>query len=129
MIECKKGMQLMEQLENDSQPSAARTAIVSAIMKQPDLMHQLQELDAETLFTVMIKKEFPDLPDAICRRVVPKMSEIDSEKLPWNRRLRRKMMKSKRVVLHLFSGPDEKTWKVLDDLCRQGPAPTKRCAQ
>ena len=115
MIECKKGMQLMEQLENDSQLSAARTAIVSAIMKQPDLMHQLQELDAETLFTVMIKKEFPDLPDAICRRVVPKMSEIDSEKLPWNRRLRRKMMKSKRVVLHLFSGPDEKTWKVLDD--------------
>ena len=115
MIECQKGMRLMEQLENDSQLSAARAAIVRAIMQQPDLMKQLPELDAETLFTVMLKKEFPDLPDAICRRIVPKMAEIDSEKLPWNRRMRRKMMKTKRLVIHLFSGPDEKTWRALDD--------------
>ena len=83
----------------------------------PELMKQLPDLDAETLFTVL-QKEFPDLPEAICQRIVPRMLEIDPQKLPWNRRLRRKMMKSKRLIVHLFAGPDEKkwnNWKALED--------------
>ena len=93
-------------------------AIVKAIMMQPELMKQLPDLDAETLFTVL-QKEFPDLPEAICQRIVPRMLEIDPQKLPWNRRLRRKMMKSKRLIVHLFAGPDEKNgiigrlWRML----------------
>ena len=115
MIERRHGMRLMQQLENNSRIAAARTAIVSAIIGQPSLMKQLPQLDPETLMFLLVKQEFPDLPDSICRRVVPNMSKVDSEQLPWNRRQRRKMLRSKRIILHLFSGPDEKTWKTLED--------------
>eukprot|EP00435_Cladocopium_sp_Y103_P025555 s2799_g6.t1 len=108
-------MRLMQQLENESRLAAARTAIVKAIIGQPNLMKQLPQLDPETLMLVLVKQEFPDLPDSICRRVVPRMDKIDSEQLPWNRRLRRKMLRSKRIILHLFSGPDVKTWKTMED--------------
>ena len=33
--------------------------------------------------------------------------------MPWNRHFRRKVRKASEVVVHLFSGGDEKTWQEL----------------
>ena len=49
-------------------------------------------------------------------RTIPDLSkEVDTTKLPWNRRKRRSLEKAERVILHLFSGKDEKSWQTLED--------------
>ena len=86
-----------------------------AIVQHPDMMKNLPDLDATTLLQIMLKKEFPDLPDAICQKVAPAVIEVDAEQLPWNRGLRRRIQRARRVILHLYSGKDQKTWQVLQD--------------
>ena len=86
-----------------------------AIVQHPDMLKDLPELDATTLLQVMLKKEFPDLPEAICQKVAPAIKEVDAEQLPWNRGLRRRMLKARRIILHLYSGKDQKTWQALQD--------------
>ena len=115
MVEKQVGMKMMDQLEHHSCVATARIALVRAILQQPGLMSHMADLDTTTLLSIMLKKEFPDLPDSICAKIVPKETEVQGDQLPWNRRLRRRMMKARRIVLHLFSGSDEKTWKQLED--------------
>ena len=115
MINRRFGMQLIDQLENESRLTRARIALVRALIQQPTLLKNLPDLDSETLLMVFMKKEFPDLPDTVCRKVVPRSLEIDSEQLPWNRRMRRRMLRAQRVILHLYSGKDQKTWLQLED--------------
>ena len=115
MVEKQVGMKMMDQLEHHSCVATARMALVRAILQQPGLMRHMADLDATTLLSIMLKKEFPDLPESICAKIVPKATEVQGDQLPWNRRLRRRMMKARRIVLHLFSGSDEKTWKQLED--------------
>ena len=49
-------------------------------------------------------------------RTIPDLNkeEVDTTKLPWNRRMRRSLEKAERIVLNLFSGRDEKSWQLLD---------------
>ncbi|CAL1159243.1 unnamed protein product [Cladocopium goreaui] len=115
MVPRQLGMELMEHMENNSRVTKARSALVRTIVQHPELMEGLSDLDAATLLQVMLKKEFPDLPDTICQKVAPSAVKIDTEQLPWNRGLRRRMMRARRVILHLYSGPDQKTWQVLQD--------------
>ena len=115
MVEKQVGTKMMDQLEHHSCVATARIALVRAILQQPGLMSHMADLDTTTLLSIMLKKEFPDLPDSICAKIVPKETEVQGDQLPWNRRLRRRMMKARRIVLHLFSGSDEKTWKQLED--------------
>ena len=56
---------------------------MKVIVQQPGLLKDLHYVDPETLLTIMLKKEFPDLPDTICRKVVPRMAEVNGEQLPW----------------------------------------------
>lgn len=56
---------------------------------------------------------FKEVPEYILQRVVPEEAEWDDdpgEQLPWNRRSRRRHQKAKRIILHLYSGPNEKYW-------------------
>ncbi|CAL1144503.1 unnamed protein product [Cladocopium goreaui] len=115
MINRRFGMQLIDQLENESRLTRARSALVRALIQQPTLLKNLPDLDSETLLMVFMKKEFPDLPDTVCRKVVRRSLEIDSEQLPWNRWMRRRMLRAQRVILHLYSGKDQKTWLQLED--------------
>eukprot|EP00435_Cladocopium_sp_Y103_P000739 s1161_g1.t1 len=57
----------MDQLENNAQVMAARTAIVKAIVQRPELLRELPSLDPETLLSLVIQQEFPDLPDSESR--------------------------------------------------------------
>eukprot|EP00435_Cladocopium_sp_Y103_P047483 s1575_g14.t1 len=115
MLSCQRGMKMMAQLEAHDRAATARTVLVQAIMHQPNLMKELPSLDAATLLTIVLKKEFPDLPDSVCQKIVPHVTEIKGDQLPWNRRMRRRMLRCRRIVLHLFSGKDQKTWRALDD--------------
>ena len=90
MVNCQFGKELIDQLENTSKITKTRSALVRALIQQPTLLKDLPGLDSGTLLMVFLQKEFPDLPDAVCRKVVPKSVEVDSEQLPWNRRMRRR---------------------------------------
>ena len=68
MAHCQVGMALLEKLEGASRAAKARSALVRAIAQHPDMMKDLPELDAAPLLQVILKKEFPDLPDAICQK-------------------------------------------------------------
>eukprot|EP00435_Cladocopium_sp_Y103_P029771 s112_g7.t1 len=105
----------MDQLENNAQVMAARTAIVKAIVQRPELLRELPSLDPETLLSLVVQQEFPDLPDSVRQRIVPKMTELKGEQLPWNRHMRRRILRAPRVILHLFSGKDQRTWSQLED--------------
>ena len=65
--------------------------------------------------TLKIRQEFPDLPDHILIKLVPYLEMIRSEtfgtRLPWNRRRRRRLQRAKNIIIHLFSGPDQKFWE------------------
>eukprot|EP00438_Fugacium_kawagutii_P000134 Skav213995 [mRNA] locus=scaffold941:5336:5659:+ [translate_table: standard] len=43
------------------------------------------------------------------------MNEVNGGELLWNRRCRQRIDRGARVIIHLFSGKDEKTWKQLED--------------
>ena len=49
------------------------------------------------------------------KKVAPAAREVDAEQLPWNRGLRRRMLKARRIILHLYSGKDQKTWQAFQD--------------
>ena len=115
MIDCQLGMNMMKQLEDDSLRTTARSALVRAILQRPNLLNDLPALDSETLLTLMLRKEFPDLPESICQKIVPKVAEVRGDQLPWNRRQRRRILRARRVILHLYSGKDQKTWQQLED--------------
>ena len=89
--------------------------MVRAILQQPELATKFPNLDPTVLLMVLLKQEYPDLPDSICRKIVPSTKEVQGDQLPWNRRQRRQILRARRVVVHLYSGPDQKTWKKLED--------------
>ena len=84
MVTKEMGMKMMDQLEHNSCVTAARLALVRAILQQPGLMRHMSDLDATTLLPIMLKKEFPNLPDSICARIVPKAAEVNGDQLPWS---------------------------------------------
>ena len=114
MLESQLGMKLMKEMELQSKLTMARLALMKAVIQQPHLLGELTHADPELLLSVMLKKEFPDVPDNIIEKVVPKWQEIQGEQLPWNRRQRRSIDRAERIVVHLYSGQDVRTWKALE---------------
>ena len=60
-----------------------------------------------------LRKLFPEVPAELLERVLPD-DQFDPELLPWNRHVRRGLKKADEIILHLFSGPDERTWRELE---------------
>ena len=60
-----------------------------------------------------LRKLFPEVPVELLERVLPD-DQFDPELLPSNRRVRRRLKKADEIILHLFSGPDERAWKELE---------------
>ena len=114
MLSAERGMSLMEQLETEELMTTARMAMVRTILQRPELLPEVGSSDPMLLMAVMLKQEYPDLPDNIIHKILPKWKPLNAENLPWNRRRRRQIERSKRVILHLYSDKDEKTWKALE---------------
>ena len=58
---------------------------------------------------------FPEAPDDVLDYML-KLDDLQKagEASPWNRRTRRRLERSKGVVLHLFAGKDWKVWESMD---------------
>ena len=61
-----------------------------------------------------VKKEFPKVPDAILNRI-PGRSNYDPTQLPLNRKMRRRVQKAEKVIIHLYSGQNPNEWLKLRD--------------
>ena len=57
-----------------------------------------------------LREMWPEVPDELIARVIP-TGRWTGDSVPLNRRQRQKIMASKSVILHLFSGPDQAWWR------------------
>ena len=62
----------------------------------------------------LLRKLFPQVPIDILHQV-PGSQMWSSDRLPWNRRRRRKLEKSKKLIIYAFSGPNDAEWTALED--------------
>jgi len=91
-----------------------KLAVVKTLLADASMV-DLNLLNLETAMTVKMKQEFPGLPDHIMMKLIPHLEMVKAEdfgaRLPWNRHKRRRLLKAKRIILHIFSGPDSKYWE------------------
>ena len=116
-VDAEVGQRILDKLEQRQQRGEARRMKLRRL-EAGEL--QPEELDIPTALTMSCQAMFKDVPDYILQKVVPEdldWQEAQQEQLPWNRRSRRRHHKAKRIIIHLYSGPDEKYW--LEKL--QGP--------
>ena len=62
----------------------------------------------------LLRKLFPEVPIEILHQV-PGSQMWSSDRLPWNKRRRRKLEKSKKLIIYAFSGPNAAEWTDLED--------------
>eukprot|EP00435_Cladocopium_sp_Y103_P005472 s1608_g1.t2 len=61
-----------------------------------------------------LRMMFPEVPEHLLVRVLPGQKAAGTYRegdLPWNRRQRKRLRRAHQIVVHLFSGKDEKFWK------------------
>lgn len=57
-------------------------------------------------------QRFPDVPEPVLQYMIGQNDGIpEGSELPWNRTIRRRIAKSKAIVIHLFSGKEPGFWK------------------
>lgn len=98
------GDMLMDLIEVEEKKKARISAILG------------KELEPETEYEMNVaetQKMFPEVPAYLIENVACD-GQWNADRLPWNRRKRRAIEKAKFVVLHLYSGNDDKTWKQLE---------------
>ena len=75
-----------------------------------------KELEPETEYEKNVagtQKMFPEVPSYLIENVACH-GQWNADRSPWNRSKRRAIEKAKFVVLHLYSGDDDKIWKQLE---------------
>ena len=118
MVDRKSGQEMIDQLERRQANFLKKALLVKTLMENPHSGALAEMPDSlEMALTVQLKALFPSLPEEILMRIVPDMSQLqegqsfDGHRVPWNRRTRRRLDRAKKIVLHLFSGPDSKYWE------------------
>eukprot|EP00435_Cladocopium_sp_Y103_P053777 s587_g17.t1 len=113
MIESAQGHQLLQWLELYQLHQRRKLAMVKTLLTSPEELDKNQ-MNLELALTARLRQQFPQLPDDVMMRLVPYMEMLQSEnmgnKLPWNRRKRRRLQRAKHVVIHVFSGADHSFW-------------------
>ena len=111
MISRQEGEKIMQWLELFYVHQWRKLAVVKTLLADASMV-DLNILNLETAMTVKMKQEFPGLPDHIMMKLIPHLEMVKAEdfgaRLPWNRHKRRRLLKAKRIILHIFSGPDSK---------------------
>eukprot|EP00435_Cladocopium_sp_Y103_P023447 s854_g5.t1 len=118
MVEREQGEKLLEWLEAYQVYQRRKLAVVKTMMSDAELVDS-SNMTMDMAITLKIRQEFPDLPDHVLLKLVPHLDVVKAEdfgaRLPWNRHRRRRLLKAKHIakhiVLHLFSGPDQKFWE------------------
>ena len=69
----------------------------------------------EMAVTLKMREVFPNLPDEVMMGLIPYLEQLKAmdfgARLPWNRSKRRRVQRAKNVILHIFSGPDQRFWE------------------
>ena len=98
------GQWLMSEVERSQQTKAKMRAVMAGLKldgtPEQERWKQLRDL-------------FPDVPLRILQRI-PGDSKWKGERLPFNRRVRRKLERASMVVVHAFCGKDDGFWKRLE---------------
>lgn len=114
MVSRKEGQKLMRWLEGFQVHQCRKLAIVKALMADESMVDK-STLDLEIAMTLKVKEMFPNLPDDVAMGVIPRLEQVKSEnfgaRLPWNRHKRRKVQRARNIILHIFSGPDQRFWE------------------
>ena len=114
MISRQEGEKIMQWLELFYVHQWRKLAVVKTLLADANMV-DLNLLNLETAMTVKMKQEFPGLPDHIMMKLIPHLEMVKAEdfgaRLPWNRHKRRRLLKAKKIILHIFSGPDSKYWE------------------
>eukprot|EP00435_Cladocopium_sp_Y103_P055404 s1091_g18.t1 len=102
------GLELIKEVEKFHLERRARLAVLRGEGNIGGL-HQDEVKRLEEL-----REMFPLVPEHLLVRILPSQKAVGSYKegdLPWNRRQRKRLRRAQQVVIHLFSGKDEKFWK------------------
>ena len=114
MISRQEGEKIMQWLELFYVHQWRKLAVVKTLLADANMV-DLNLLNLETAMTVKMKQEFPGLPDHIMMKLIPYLEMVKAEdfgaRLPWNRHKRRRLLKAKKIILHIFSGPDSSYWE------------------
>ena len=98
MVPCEVGQAMIDRLEKQQIRLLRKAQILKSMMLDPSVeMIQSIQQSTEMAMTYKLKTLFKALPDG--------------DRLPWNRRKRRRLERAKQIALHLFSGPDSKYWE------------------
>eukprot|EP00435_Cladocopium_sp_Y103_P062154 s1305_g23.t1 len=102
------GLELIKEVEKFHLERRARLAVLRGEGNIGGL-HQDEVKRLEEL-----RGMFPLVPEHLLVRILPSQKAAGSYNegdLPWNRRQRKRLRRAQQVVIHLFSGKDEKFWK------------------
>ena len=77
-------------------------------------MNVLKEGDMDAELMGWWRAHFPEVPPRIFRFRAEDAS-LDTSSLPWNRATRRRYLRSKKVVVHLYAGERAAEWKQLEE--------------
>eukprot|EP00435_Cladocopium_sp_Y103_P052700 s362_g16.t1 len=102
------GLELIKEVEKYHLEKRARLAVLRG-------EGNIGELPSEEVKSLEeLKMMFPEVPEHLLIRVLPSQKAAGAYRegdLPWNRRQRKRLRRAHQVVVHLFSGKDEKFWK------------------
>eukprot|EP00435_Cladocopium_sp_Y103_P030096 s34_g7.t1 len=102
------GLELIKEVEKYHLERRARLAVLRGEGNVGELpMEEVKHLEE-------LRKMFPEVPEHLLVRVLPGQKAAGKHRegdLPWNRRQRKRLRRAQQVVVHLFSGKDEKFWK------------------
>ena len=98
-MDFEEGMAVMREVEEHFQRRACVRAIIQGVAKGDEGDQRWSEL----------RDLFPHVPLELLEQI-PGDRQFNGARLPFNRRRRRQIMNAKRLVVHAFSGPDEKGW-------------------
>eukprot|EP00435_Cladocopium_sp_Y103_P017527 s2514_g4.t1 len=110
MVSKADGEVLMSKLEVFHMKMVQRWTVVKMLQQDPKLVSG--KMDVEMALNYKMVDMWPSLPEEIAMRLIPDMGDITSEPrgLPWNRAKRKRLRRAKNILLHFYSGPDEKFW-------------------
>ena len=104
MVSTALGLELIKEVERHFIEKRARLAV----LRGDGNVGGLDETIAQEL--AELKGMFPEVPDHILERILPRHG-WRSDRVPWNRRIRKRVKKARQVVLHLFSGDTDRFWQ------------------
>ena len=108
------GRKVLQWLEGYQIHQLRKMVMVRAFLKNPDKVDPSKS-DLELALTVKLQHLFPNLPEEIMAKLVPRLESVNMQNsgamVPWNRRKRRLLSKAKSVILHVFSGDNPQFWE------------------